>query len=121
MFLMPKKKPSKTKFGENLSRIRAIRNMSQIELAQAINSTQRAVSSYETGECYPPLTVVTETAKVLKCSVDELLGLKQIKPLKEKTNPQFKRLWNQFQKILKLPEKDQRAIMRMVNSLTKEA
>ena len=89
MFLMPKKKTSKTIFGENLSRIRLSRGMNQIQLAEAIRSTQRAISSYETGECYPPLPVVTALAKILKCSVDELLGARLIKQLKEKKDPKI--------------------------------
>ena len=116
---MPKKKESKTEFGNNLSQVRLKRGISQIELAKLADTTQRAISSYETGDNYPPLPVITKLAKVLKCSADELLGTKPQKQVKEKIDPTATRQLNQFKKVMKLPEKDQRAIMRMVNSLTK--
>lgn len=119
MLPMPKQKESKTEFGRNMIAVRLKRGISQIELAKLISTTQRAISSYETGECYPPLPVITKLAKALKCSADELLGTKSQKQVKEKTDPTATRQWNQFKKVTKLPEKDQRAIMRMVNSLTK--
>ena len=119
MFPMPKKIESRTEFGSNLYQVRLKRGISQIELAKLSNTTQRAISSYETGSSHPPIPVVTKLAQALKCSADELLGTKAQKQVKEKTDPTATRQWNQFKKVTKLPEKDQRAIMRMVNSLTK--
>lgn len=57
-----------------LKDIRKSRGMNQKELAKALNSTQRVISSYETGDSQIPLSVAFEIAKVLGCSVDELAG-----------------------------------------------
>lgn len=48
-------------------------------------------------------------------SADELLGLK--KPRLPKQDPKTERLWKKFRQVLDLPEKDRRAIIRMINSL----
>ena len=114
---MPKKKEPKTLFGQRLYQIRMGKVMNQIDLAQAINSTQRAISSYETGTSYPPLPVIVDLAKALKVSVDDLVGLKETKPKKEKQDANDTRLWKKFKKVKELPDKDQRAIIRMINSL----
>jgi transcriptional regulator with XRE-family HTH domain len=118
MFLiMPKKKEPKTLFGKKLYQIRMEKGMNQHQLAQAIQSTQRAISSYETGNSYPPLPVIVDLAQALKVSADALMGLKENKPKKENQDSNDTRLWKKFQKVKDLPEKDQRAIIRMINSL----
>ena len=76
---------------------------------------------YETVADFPPTAVLLEIAKALGVSADELLGLKP--PRKSKTlaelpqDPDTKRLWKKFQQIRTLPEKDQRAVIRLINSL----
>lgn len=83
-----------------------------------IGSSQRAISGYETVAEYPPTAVVVELAKVLKVSADELLGLKPPpKTARSKEDPETRRLWKRFQQVLSLPEKDRRAVIRLVNSL----
>jgi transcriptional regulator with XRE-family HTH domain len=94
------------------------RGLTQADLAELIGSTQRNVSHYETVAEYPPTDVLVKIATVLKASADELLGLKPPKqPPKPKEDPETKRLWRRFQQLLSLPEKDQRAVIRLINSL----
>ena len=48
----------------------------------------------------------------------ELLGVKRIRAAKSLAdNPEARRLWKKFQQIMALPEKDRRAVIRLVNSL----
>jgi hypothetical protein len=62
--------------------------------------------------------VLVKIATVLKVSADELLGLKTPKQAPQpKQDPETKRLWKRFQQLLALPEKDQRAVIRLINSL----
>jgi len=59
-------------------------------------------------------------AKALQVTTDELLGAKPIKNAKATAmDSDTKRLWIKFQQLLELPEKDRRAVIRMVNSLSK--
>jgi hypothetical protein len=37
--------------------------------------------------------------------------------MNEAPDPETRRLWKKFQLIMQLPEKDQRAVIRLVNSL----
>lgn len=114
--LMPRKKQPQTDFGERLVALRKLRGMTQVDLAKAIGATQRAISYYETEAGYPPVPAVVALAKALGVSTDELLG---VKPLKAPVEPpaEERRLWRQFRQVARLPEKDQRAVLRLINSV----
>ena len=50
----------------------------------------------------------------------ELLGLKpppHAAPAVQEDDPETRRLWKRFQVVTQLPEKDQRAVIRLINSL----
>jgi hypothetical protein len=53
----------------------------------------------------------------MKVSADELLGLKPPKIERASDGPETRRLWKRFQMMAALPEKDQRAVIRLINSL----
>ena len=120
-FNMPRKVPPSSEFGRRLSASRLDRGLTQAQLAELIDSTQRAISHYETVGDTPPGNVVAQLAKALKVTSDELLGLKTPKkPSASKltpSDPETKRLWKKFQQIRTLPDKDQRAVIRLINSL----
>ena len=118
---MPKKVPANSEFGRRLAEIRQQRGLTQGQLAQMIDSTQRVISYYETVAESAPSPMVVQLAKALKVSADDLLGLKP-PPKKVATaaaphDPETKRLWKKFQQVRSLPEKDQRAVIRLINSL----
>lgn len=115
---MPRKVRSGSEFGERLADLRAERGITQGQLAEMIGSSQRAISAYETVAEFPPTAALVEIAKALKVSADELLGLKQPpKAARLPEDPEVRRLWKKFQLVLSLPEKDRRAVIRLVNSL----
>jgi transcriptional regulator with XRE-family HTH domain len=97
--------------------------MTQVQLAKAAQVTQRAISYYETDGGSPPGPVVAQLAQALKVTADELLGIKA-KPREASrfervtSDPEKQRLWKRFQRITLLPERDQRAVIRLINSLT---
>jgi transcriptional regulator with XRE-family HTH domain len=86
-----------------------------MELARLIHATQRAISYYEVEATFPPAEAIVKLAKALRVSTDELLGLKRLR--EEDKDQDEQRLWKKFRQIRLLPEKDQRAVARMVNSL----
>lgn len=115
---MPKKITPGSACGRRIVQLRMERGLTQTDLAKLIGSNQRNVSHYETIADYPPTDVLVKLAHVLKVSADELLGLKPPPPRREPTqDAETKRLWKRFQQLLSLPEKDQRAVIRLVNSL----
>jgi len=120
---MPRsKQPPATEFARRLIAARTARGLTQVQLAELTRSTQRNISHYETGAGYPPVPVITELARALDVSTDELLGARNGRTpaaRKEQEDPQLKRLWKKFRQVTRLPDKDQRAVIRLINSLAK--
>jgi transcriptional regulator with XRE-family HTH domain len=115
---MPKKIRPASAFGERLTALRKARGLTQVQLAEKIGSTQRAVSRYETVADRAPAPVLARLAQALAVSTDELLGVKRIRETAGLTSdPEARRLWKKFQQVMALPEKDRRAVIRFVNSL----
>lgn len=114
---MPKKVEASSEFGRRLVEFRKARGLTQIQLAQAIGSSQRAISSYETVAEFPPAAVIVQLARALHVSTDELFGLTPIRSANGHDDPDTRRLWKKFQQVATLPEKDRRAVIRLVNSL----
>jgi transcriptional regulator with XRE-family HTH domain len=114
--VMPAKKEPQTAFGKRLFALRKTRGLTQVQLAEALGTTQRVISHYETNAELPPSSVIIPLARVLAVSTDELLGLK---PARSNGNSSVEkqRLWKRFQKMDALPTKDQRAVIRLINSL----
>jgi transcriptional regulator with XRE-family HTH domain len=113
---MPAKKEPHTAFGKRLFALRKTRGLTQVQLAEALGTTQRVISYYETDAELPPSTAIIPLARVLEVSTDELLGLKPTEP-NGNSSIQKQRLWKRFQKMEVLPTKDQRAVIRLINSL----
>lgn len=115
---MPRKKRTGTDFGERLVALRKARGLTQVQLAEAIGSTQRAISYYENEASYPPAPVVADLAGGLGVTIDELMGAKKsAKTAQKPMDAETRRLWKKFQQVMSLPERDQRAVMRLLNSL----
>ena len=119
--VMPAKKPAQNAFGKRLVALHQQRGLTQVQLAKATGMTQRAISYYETEAELPASAALITLAKVLEVSADELLGLKQPKPGKAELrtpDPETERLWKRFQRMASLAERDQRAVIRLINSLS---
>jgi len=117
---MPRKKKEDSSFGPRLVALRRARGLTQVQLAEATRSTQRSISYYENDDGVPPSSVVMVLAQALQVSADELLGLKpppKTAPMLGENDPETRRLWKRFQVVTQLPEKDQRAVIRLINSL----
>lgn len=114
---MPRKARRESGFGERLVALRNARSLTQIQLAEMIDSTQRAISYYENHAGHPPAHVIADLAKALGVTTDELLGVRSTRRATPTDDPEIRRTWRKFQQLLTLPEKDQRAVIRLVNSL----
>ena len=114
---MPRKKHGETSLGERLKVIRKARGLTQVQLAEAAETTQRAVSYYETEAGFPPAPAVIALARALKVTTDELLGVRPPRVERVKDDPEARRHWKKFQMISTLPERDQKAVVRLINSL----
>ena len=113
---MPAKKEPHTDFGKRLFTMRKARGLTQVQLADALGTTQRVISYYETEAEFPPSATIIPLARLLQVSTDELLGLTPAQSAGN-SSPEKQRLWKRFQKMEALPTKDQRAVIRLINSL----
>jgi transcriptional regulator with XRE-family HTH domain len=113
---MPRKNWPESGFGRRLAAPRKARGLTQVQLARAIDATQRAISYYENEAGYPPAPVVAKLAKALQVSTDQLLGAAPAKTSEMTPDKETSRLWKKFQQTRSLPESDQRAIVRVINS-----
>ena len=120
-FEMPRRKKDDSSFGPRLTAVRKARGLTQIQLAEVSGTTQRSISCYENDDGVPPASAVIALAKALNVSADELLGLKTPRLERVEDDVETRRLWKRFQMVTALPEKDQRAVIRLINSLASMA
>ena len=68
------------KIGKFISAERKSKNMTQAQLAEKLNITDRAVSKWETGRSLPDSAIMLDLCKELNISVNELLNGERIEP-----------------------------------------
>ena len=117
--LMPRHRAPSTVFGARLLALRKTRGLSQTQLGDAISATQRAISYYEAGGGNPDLDVVAKLARALGVTTDELIGTDPAPTTEDSGNSPERRSWRRFRQLMALPEKDQRAVLRMLDTTTK--
>lgn len=62
------------KMGDFIAALRKAKNMTQKELAEKLNITDKAVSKWERGLGYPDITIVSSLGDILGVTVNELLN-----------------------------------------------
>lgn len=67
----------KTIVAENLVKFRKNANLTQLELAEKLNYSDKAVSKWERGETVPDAFVLKQLAEIYNISVDEFLSKKE--------------------------------------------
>ena len=65
---------NQVKIGKFIAECRKNRNMTQAELAEKLNITDRAISKWETGKGMPDSSIMLDLCNELKISVNELLS-----------------------------------------------
>lgn len=112
--LLPMKERTVDGFGDRLTKVRKSRGLTQAELGERVGVSNRVIAYYEADDAQPPGSLLSDLARALRVSADELLG---IKPIKQKISPKAARLRKRLQKIEKLPPADQRAVLKFVEAL----
>lgn len=70
--------------GRKIAEFRKQKNMTQMELADALGISYQAVSNWERGNSMPDISKLSELVSVLDCTIDELLGNKKESELFQK-------------------------------------
>lgn len=68
-------------FGKNLSRLRKMENMTQLELAEKLNYSDKAVSKWEQGNSLPDVRVLVKLADLFGVTVDDLIREQRQSPV----------------------------------------
>lgn len=108
-----KRRTSARDFGKRLAQLRRDKGITQIELGKKTGVSQRVIAYYEGETNFPPAHLLIPIAKALKISVDELLGLKNVKL----TDTNHIRFWNQLKKAEVLSSADKKALLNYINAL----
>lgn len=66
-------------FGKFLAQLRKEKGLTQAELAERLNVSDKAVSRWETGKNYPDISLFQSISDVLDISISELLEGKRVK------------------------------------------
>jgi len=61
------------KFGIYLAAKRKALNLKQSDIAKKLNLTRQCISKYETGECFPDISIIISLAEIFEVSLDELI------------------------------------------------
>ena len=77
---------------KNLVELRTRAHFTQLELAEKINYTDKAVSKWERGEAIPDLRVIIKLAEIYNISVDDIVTDHHEKRIRPKMNTVKKRL-----------------------------
>lgn len=70
--------------GRFIAECRKESNMTQIQIAEKLGITNRAVSKWETGKSIPDVSIMLELCEILNISVNELLSGKRLDKVEEK-------------------------------------
>ena len=73
IFISQSERKRRVKKLEKLLKMRKIKGLSQIELAEKIGVKSNTISQYESGKRNPNFKILKKLAKVLNCTVDELI------------------------------------------------
>jgi len=109
--------------GDRIRRLRKERGWTQAEFAERIGCSRRAVVYYERDGKYPPAPVLAAMAGAFQINIETLMDPEAPKIRRRRDDPDLlndpddRRLWRRFQQLKSLPERDQRAILRMLDAM----
>lgn len=70
-------------YGEKLYKLRKQKSLSQETVANELNVSRQSVSLWETNQSFPSMENLIALAKLYQVSLDELVGIKDLKEHKE--------------------------------------
>jgi len=108
-----RRKESAMNFGARLAELRKAAGYTQVEFAQEVGISQRMVAYYENSEAHPPAHLLSDMARVLGITTDELLGTAPARRVKKVGN---NRLERRLQAIEKLPPQEKRQVLQVIDA-----
>lgn len=96
--------------------LRLARGFTRVRLAPCFAVSQRAVSRLERVVEYLAVPFLVALCEVPQRSADELLGLNPSPKAAHGQPPEEKRLWRHLKVVAAIPEREQRAVLRIVDT-----
>jgi transcriptional regulator with XRE-family HTH domain len=104
--------------GGRIATLRKERDITQVQLAQALGISQQTLQSYECGRRRVPVSALPVVARHLSVTLDELFDTPtpQSKDAAAKRGP-LPQWQQQFQRIATLPRAKQQVVMQMLDGV----
>lgn len=99
--------------GKKIQAVRKVKYLSQLELAEQLNTSQTVVSKYENDIIVPSAIVLKNIAKILKTSTDYLLGIEDL-------SINDSSLLKRFKEIDKLSQQDKTTVIHFIDVYLKD-
>ena len=97
--------PSGEGFGARLAQFRKAAGFTQTQLAQELGISRRRIAYYEAESDHPPANLLSDLARVLNVSTDELLGSALPKrQAKASLSPRLERRLKQIERLSPKPK-----------------
>lgn len=106
-----------TGLGERVAQLRKARNITQAQLARALEVSQQTVQSYEVGRRRIPVSTLRLLAKTLGVTLDELMAEGTRAPRKRGPASQ---LQQHLERISQLPKPKQRMLIEMIDAVLQQ-
>ena len=87
-------KDLKLVIAKNIAKLRVGADMTQMELAQRLNYSDKAVSKWERGESLPDISVLVEIAEIFSVTLDSLVHSDVTEIIEETIEPKRKKIKN---------------------------
>jgi transcriptional regulator with XRE-family HTH domain len=104
--------------GERISSLRKARNITQVQLAEALGISQQTVQAYEVGRRRIPVSALPIVARTLAVSLEELFGAAHHGKSKRGPVPKWQQ---QIEAIAQLPKTQQRFVSQMLDTVLAQA
>ena len=108
-------------FGVRLAKLRKEAGLTQFQLAELLGSTQSLVSRYEKGQRRMYDDMLAATAKALRVTPNDILGIGPCKPIRPNDSSITRRLVLQMKQIEALPRRAQEKVMASLELALKGA
>jgi transcriptional regulator with XRE-family HTH domain len=107
-----------TELGARIAELRKKLGLTQQHLADALDTTQQQVASYESARLRVPASMLPRLARVLGVTLEMLIGEETPQAAKRGPTP---KLQQQLERLSSLPKPKQRAIMQVLEAMLAQA
>ena len=104
--------------GSRIAQLRKEQNVTQVQLAELLGTSQQAITAYEVGRRRVPVSSLPKIARLLGVSIEELIGEESKTANKRGPAP---KLQQQLERITRLPKAQQRFVMQMLDTVIQQA